>query len=503
MNRLIVAFSSTINIDTVIIFAVMCLTIAIGFIGYRASKTLTGFIFANKTLGPWLLAFSIMATYFSAASFLGGGGATYLYNLGFGAWLTAWHVIGVVILWIAVAGKLFDYVSKNKVMSIPELIEHRYRSVLARAIAATIIISLFTLYLVSVYKGGAVILSTQLGIDLNYALLLLALPVIIYIVIGGLKAAAINNLFLGSLMIIAAILTFSYIMSHVGGPINGIQQLSQTTIAGKPGSLWLKLDGMGPPPAMEKNAVPILIMSIAFSIGMAQIALPNLLIQFYAARDVKAISRGRLIGPLLVAIYASLMFSLGAFCHLILDKHLSAQEVAQLMKDTDWVIPKTISLIAPIGVRGLILAAPVAASMSTIALTVLTLSNTLVRDIVQIAKNVKDEEKLLRIAKLSAIAFSLIPIVLALIENRLIIDIVSAAFGTIFACFIGPVTIGIYWRKATKEGAITSMVIGALTGILWYIYLYRVLWIHSTLPATALALTVFIILSLLKRGNRN
>ncbi len=488
----------TLFIDVMIIFIVMLLTIAIGFIGYRTSKTLTGFMFANKTLGPWLLAFSIMATYFSAASFLGGGGATYLYNLGFGAWLTTWHVIGVVVLWVIIAERLFNYISKANVMSIPELIGYRYGDKLVRTIAAIIIIALFSFYLVGVYKGGAVILSMQLGVDLELAMLLLAIPIIIYIVIGGLKAATVNNLFLGLLMLIAAVLTFSYIMVYVGGPIKGIEQLAYMNILNKSGMLWLKLDGMGPPPAMERSMVSMLIMSIAFSIGMAQIALPNLLIHFYAAKDRRAVSKGRIIGPILVFLYAMLMFSLGIFCHLILDYRISEKEITQLMRDTDWVIPKTISLIVPSGIRGLIFAAPIAASMSTIALTVLTLANTLLRDIVQPILKVESEKVLLYIAKAIAIAFAVIPIPIAMIGGGVIIDIVGAAFGTIFACFVGPVTIGLYWEKASREGAIASMLLGAITGIVWYIYLYRVTWIYPTVPATAIALISFITLSLMK-----
>lgn len=492
---------SVINIDTAIIFAVLATTIAIGFVGHRASKTIAGYMFANKSLGPWLLSFSIMATYFSAASFLGGGGATYLYNLGFGAWLTAWHVIGVVALWLIVAGKLFDYISKSKVMSVPELIEYRYNSFTARLIASTIIVALFTLYLSSVYKGGAIILSSQLKVNLLTALLILAIPVIIYLVVGGMKAATVNNLFLGSMMLTAAILTFYYIMSYVGGPINGLKMLSNTTILGRyPGELWLKIDGMGPPPAMEKNAVPLLIMSITFSIGMAQVALPNLLIQFYAAKDSKAIERGRLIGPILVALYAMFMFSLGIFCHLIIDNKLQPQEVAQLLKDTDWVIPKTVSLIVGPALRGLILATPVAASMSTIALTVLTLSNTIVRDFIQPFTKIEKERTLVVIAKLMSVVFALIPIILAIIENKLIVEIVGAAFGTIFACFVGPITIGLRWRRASREGAIASMIVGAVVGIAWYLYLYRTTWIYPTIPATLSSLSVFIILSIAKKS---
>ena len=74
---------------------------------------------------------------------------------------------------------------------------------------------------------------------------------------------------------------------------------------------------------MKVGMVPALIMSVTFSISVAQVALPNLLMQFYAARDIRVINYGRIIGLLAVSIHAILMFSLGAFCHLILDPKLS------------------------------------------------------------------------------------------------------------------------------------------------------------------------------------
>ncbi|MEM0285756.1 MAG: hypothetical protein QXW34_01255, partial [Candidatus Methanomethyliaceae archaeon] len=112
--------------DVLIILAIIIIVIIIGLKGYKMKESLSGFFLADKGLGPWVLAFSLMATYFSAASFLGGGGATYLYNLGFGAWLTAWHIIGVVLMWILVSRRLFNYASKTGIMSIPDFIENRY-----------------------------------------------------------------------------------------------------------------------------------------------------------------------------------------------------------------------------------------------------------------------------------------------------------------------------------------------------------------------------------------
>ena len=486
-------------LDQIIIGIFTSITIVLGFAGYKHSKTLHGYIFANKSLGPWLLSFSIMATYYSAASFLGGGGSTYLYNLGFGAWLTAWHVIGVSLLWLFIANKLYEYMSLYNISTIPEFIEHRYGSKVAKYIAVVMMIILFMLYLVSVYKGGAIVLSTVYGLDYAIALLILLLPVAIYIVVGGLRSAAINNLYLGVMMLIAAATTFSYIMTYIGGPLEGLRKLANMTIAGKfSGSLWLRIDGAGPQPAIEKGMLVPLIMSITFSIGVAQIALPNILVQFYTARNEKAIEKGKIIGPILVALYAMLMFSLGAFCHLVIDSKVSNYQVIQLMKDTDWVIPTAVNMIVPEGIRGLILAGPIAASMSTIAITILSMVTTLIKDVIQPFVKL-DDKNALKFSKALAILLSLLPIPFAILRNKLIVDMVGAAFGTIFAVFIGPVTIGLFWGRGCREGAVASMISGAVTGIIWYIYIYGETLIYPTIPAIVVALTTYIVPCLLKK----
>ena len=492
-------------LDVAIVVALLIIVIVMGTRGYGVSRSMVGYFLAGRGLGAWVLAFSFMATYFSAASFLGGGGATYLFNLGFGAWLTAWHVIGVVLAWALVAERLFKYAEKTNIISIPDFIEHRYQSKTAKIIAAIVIMFLFTLYLTSVYKGGAIIMATLLGTSYAVGLLLLAVPVLIYIGLGGLRAAALNNLILGILMLVAAILTFGYVMGAVGGWDAGIAALEQLTIKAQfgpgkpvvefPGALWLKMDGFGPPPAMKVGMVPALIMSITFSISIAQIALPNLLMQFYAAKDLRVINYGRIIGPLAVGIYAMLMFSLGAFCHLILDKQLTPLEVAKLLKDTDWVIPKTVMMLAPAGVRGLILAAVVAASMSTLAVTFIVLSAALVRDVIQTAKPDISEAKLVTLARVAPIIFAIIALLLSLYPTGIIVEIVGAAFGTIFVCFVGPVTIGLYWKGATKAGAIASMISGLIVGLLWYIFLYRTTWIYPVIPALVVAVPLFFIVS--------
>jgi Na+/proline symporter len=228
--------------------------------------------------------------------------------------------------------------------------------------------------------------------------------------------------------------------------------------------------------------------------------------QFYAAKNEKVIIKGRIIGPILVALYAALMFSLGAFCHLILDDKIGSTGVMVLLKDSDWVIPKTIEMIAPSGIKGIILAAPIAASMSTLSVTLLVLSAALTNDIIKPIKPNINEKKLILIARIASIIFAIISLLLTLIRTGIIVEIVGAAFGTIFACFFGPITIGLYWKKATKEGAIASMISGLIIGLLWFLFIYKstlvppiIAWIYPVIPALVISTPIFFIVSLATR----
>ena len=175
---------------------------------------------------------------------------------------------------------------------------------------------------------------------------------LIYIGLGGLRAAALNNL----------ILRVPYFggreahlrLRHVGsgGWDASLAALERMKIGGKaPGTVWTRLVGFGLPPAMQARMVPALIMNITLSISIAQLALLNPLMQFYAAKDVRMINYCKIIGPLAVTVHAAPMFSLGGYCYLILNHELASSQVLALLKDVDKVIPLVVMKLAPPGVR--------------------------------------------------------------------------------------------------------------------------------------------------------
>ena len=95
--------------------------------------------------------------------------------------------------------------------------------------------------------------------------------------------------------------------------------------------------------------------------------------------------------------------------------------------------------------------------MSTLVVTFIVLSAALVRDLTQSVKPTVEEVKLVAIARVAPVIFALTALALAVNPVGIIVEIVGAAFGTIFACFVGPVAIGLSWKGVTEAGPIASM----------------------------------------------
>ena len=146
-------------------------------------------------------------------------------------------------------------------------------------------------------------------------------------------------------------------------------------------------------------------------------------------------------------------------------------------------------MLAPAGVMGLVV-------------TFIALSAALVGDTIQTAKPDVAESKLVALARVSPIIFAVVALILALYPTGIIVEIVGAAFGTIFACFVGPVAIGLYWKGATKTGALASIIGGLVMGLGWYLVVYKELmfgalaWVYPVIPALVVAVPLFFIVSL-------
>ncbi len=475
---------------------------SIGFWSYKRSKTVIEFFLAGRRLGYWILSFSFFATYFSTAAFLGGGGSGFTFGFQWSAWLSFWHVLFAFLAWIIVAPKIRELSEKLKSLTIPDFLGFRYKSNAPRLIAAIIILFSFELYMTSIYKGIGHIFEEMLHVKYLIGILIAVIPVIIYTSLGGFRSVVLTDLIQGVIMFFGGIVLFLLVLNAVGGWSAGIEKLKEVEPLGMSGELLLETPGLAPPPIMKAGMVLAFIMSLTFAISIAQLASPQLVIRFYAARNREIIRRGAILTPVIIGIFALTVFSIGPFAWLILPDYVdSADQIKMFFKNPDRIIPFIAMKLFPTGINAFILTAIIAAAMSTINSLLLILATSLTRDIIQVVKSEISEEKLLLTTRIATVLFAAIPIYLAVLmleKGRIIVEIVGTAFSIITSAFLAPLVIGLYWNRGSAFGASVSMILSTITCIIWYLKFYKVYWIYPVVPGLIVGITSYIIFSLLK-----
>ncbi len=488
------------EISWVVLVVYILAMLYIGYWSWKKTKTLEDYYIAGRQLGPWIIAFSFFGTYFSTAAFLGGGGAGFLFGFQWSAYLAFFHILFAILAWWLIAPRMRIYSEKLKALTIPDFFEFRYNSKLARLVASVIIIIFFEFYMISIYKGAGNLFQEMLGVSYLTGILITVIPVIIYTAMGGFRSVAVTDLIQGCIMFFGAILLFLLVMSYVGGWSEGIARLEEMKLLGKvPGTALTTLGGFGPPPILKAGMMVPFILSLTFAISIAQLSSPQLIIRFYAAKDERVISRGMILGPVLIGIFALTVFSIGPFAWLIIPELVPKDQLMTYLKDPDLVVPFLVVNLFPPVVNAIILTAIVAAAMSTINSLLLVLATSLGRDILQVVKPDLKEDTVVSITRVMSFVFAFIPLLLAINPPGIIVTIVGVSFSVITAAFLAPLVLGLYWKGGTGTAAWVSMVVATIVCVLWYIYYYRVYWIYPVVPGLLVSVPLFILLSLVTK----
>ena len=367
-----------------------------------------------------------------------------------------------------------DYTEKLRSLTIPDFFEFRYNSKMSRIIAASIIIVFFEFYMISIYKGAGNLFQEMLGVSYITGILITIIPVMVYTAMGGFRSVTVTDLIQGVIMFVGAIALFFLTMHYVGGWSAGIEQIKSMTLLGKvPGEALTKLGGFGPPPILKAGMMVPFIFSLTFAISIAQIASPQLVIRFYAAKDQKVISRGMILGPLIIGVFGLAVFSVGPFAWLVIPDYVPADQIMNYLKDPDLVIPFMVMKLFPAGAGAFLLTAIVAAAMSTINSLLLVLATSLGRDIIHAIKPDMEELKVVSITRSMTFVLAIIPLIAAINPPGIIVTIVGVAFSVITAAFLAPLVLGLYWKGGTGTAAWISMIVATIVCIIWYLKYYR------------------------------
>jgi SSS family solute:Na+ symporter/sodium/pantothenate symporter len=464
-------------IEITVLAVYLFLMVIIGIYEYRKTKGMLDYYLAGKNLGVLLVSFSFFATYFSTAAFLGGGGFGFVAGFQWSAFLIFFHILFAIMAWMVIAPPMKRIADKHGSLTIPEIFGMNFGKA-TQFVASIVIIVFFQFYMVSIYKGAGNLLEVMLGIDYTMALLITAGVVMVYTAIGGFRAVVITDLIQGVLVLAGGVLLFIAVMFYLGGPFSAIESLENVETLMGSGSNFFEFGKLAPPPIMNAGMVIPFVLSLTFAISIAQLASPQLVVRFVAAKDERVIEKGAILTPLIIGIFAICVFSIGPFGWLIIPEY---DDPVKYLKNSDLVVPFIAMKLFPAGFNALILTAIVAAAMSTINSLVHVIATSFVRDILHNAKHLSERTELI-ITRLSVFVFALIPVTLALNPPDVIVVIVGLSFSVITSAFLLPLLSSFYSSKPSEIPALASMIVAVIVCIVWYLYFYRVYWIYPVVP---------------------
>ncbi len=433
-----------------IIFVVyMTGMLGVGVWSSKRAHTASDFFLANRSLGPWLTAISATSSSESAWAVMGTVGMAY--NQGLSAW---WFLpgclLGYALNWLFVGDRLRKRALESGSLTIPDFLESNFKDPAnsIRILSALIILSCMVAYVAAQFTAAGKAFDAIFGIEHSISVPMSALIVVSYTLLGGFLAVAWTDLIQGLIMVGGLV-----VLSLVAfGELGGLTELVQKTAALSPD--FLSLDGGKSGPAMWGGMVGLL------GIGLGYPGQPHVLTRFMAARDSKTIRDGWRIS----LGWGFLVYSSGillGICGKVLMPELD---------DPEQLFPKAaIALLHPL-LSGIVLAAILAAIMSTADSQLLVAASTIVRDIYEkvFSKKVAERQMLV----LSRIVIALLgfsAMAFALSDVRVIFWFVLFAWSGLGASFGPAILFVLYWKQTTRQGILAGMLTGFITTLVWKI----------------------------------
>lgn len=439
----------------VIKLIVLCLyligMITVGVIYYKKTIDFSDYVLGGRKLGGWTAALSAQASDMSGWLLIGLPGAAFVAGIE-ASWIAIGLAIGTYINWKVVAKRLRSYTEiAGNSLTLSEYFENRFRdnTNILRLVSAIVIIVFFAIYTSAQFAAGAKLFVTIMNIPYITALLMGAAVIILYTFLGGFMAVSFTDFIQGTLMFFALLIVPFVIVAELGGFGNAFSQMSQID----PHYLNIIKSTSG------GGSISFIAIISSAAWGLGYFGQPHILARFMAIKSTDEIKKARIIAMVWVLITLAAAVFVGALGRAYFTSGLADPEKVFMLIVDDLFFPV---------LAGIILAAILAASMSTADSQLLVTASSISEDIYKkyIKKDATDKEMIL-VGRVSVIIVAIIAVLLALDPNSSVFGLVSYAWAGFGASF-GPLIIfSLFWRKTNKWGAITGMLSGAITVIIW------------------------------------
>ncbi|MGR5287573.1 sodium/proline symporter PutP [Vibrio maritimus] len=436
---------------TTTFIAYLAMMLAIGVIAYKRTASSSDYFLGGRSLGPWPAALSAGASDMSGWLLLGLPG--YAYAAGIEAfWLAGGLLVGTWLNWLICAKRLRTYSITTDALTLPEYLSRRFNdnSKVIQVVSAFFILLFFLFYTSSGLVAGGKLFETVFGLDYTIAVIIGTVCVVSYTLFGGFLAVSWTDLVQGLLMAAALMIV------PVIGMQGGLGQLTADLKAINPELLTLWNDAKGQP----LSAVAIISL-VAW--GLGYFGQPHILARFKASRSNKDLTTARRI-----AVIWSGLSMIGALLVGVVGLVYITNTGGDVLADGEKIFMLLVNALFHPVIAGILLAAILAAIMSTADSQLLVSSSALAEDFYkQVINKDATSEQVVMVGRVGVVLLSVIALVLAMTPDSSVLGLVSYAWAGFGAAFGPAILLSLYWAGMNRNGAIAGIIVGGVTIVVW------------------------------------
>lgn len=465
----------------------LAITVFIAWWYSRGEKTNETFVLGKKRFGGPALALSERATGESAWLLLGLTG--HAYSEGISAiWVALGCVIGIIFIWLVMAGKLQKKTDETGAMTVSSLLGRSFPGAEKKIglLSAIIVVFFFVFYIAAQFSGSGKVLNKTFDLDPFWGIIIGSVIVTFYCMMGGFVAVVVTDVFQAILMIFTLVV-FPIIALFVAesNHIHLFEAIGQAD----PGYLSITAGKTG------TTAVLFILSGLSWALGYT--GQPQLLTRMMAIRnqsDVKSARVVAIIWTILAYVGAVLI---GLFGIGFVQSGFLGAESSKLAADAEKILPVMVVLFVNPILAGVLLSGVISAMMSTASSELTVSSASITEDIIfRLRKGNMDNRKKLWLNQLMTLAVGLVAIVLSLTMTETVYGLVSYAWSGIGSSFGPALLLLLFWKKLSRAGVYASLISGTVATVIWKQLFETSTGISERLASFVIALCLTVIFSL-------
>jgi len=468
-----------------VLYFVVVLGVGIYFFVNSKGNNEKDYFLGGRQMGPWVTAMSAQASDMSAWLLMGLPGSILAFGLG-QAWIGIGLAIGTALNWIFVAKRLRKFSkASGDAITLPQYLSNRFATTnpALKIICAVVFLVSFTLYVASAFTAGTKVFTDLFSISPQMAMIIFAIIILVYTFLGGYKAVCWTDFFQGLLML-AALLAVPVVMVA-----------TQELDAGSIGDIVVGETTYSFTMNLFTASWQEIVSGLGW--GLGYFGMPHILVRFMAIEKPSMIKKSAIVAIIWVVITLLAAILIAYFGRMVIGMELLSKGAQEL------VFVVLARRLFPGFIAGILLAAIIAASMSTADSQLLVASSSFTSDIYKpiIRKNASEKE-ILWVGRIVVVLVSVVAFFIASSEGegaQAVMDMVGNAWA-LFGGAFGPVVIlSLFWKRLTYKGAVAGIVAGAIVDIVWLVYLAGT-GIYEIIPAFIVGLVVTVIVSLVDKA---